>query len=257
MDIAGLGEKLVDRFVELGMVHDVADLYRLDWQRVGELERLGEKSTENLRAAVERSKNRPLARLIFALGIRHIGERSAGLLAHRFGSLDTLATATLDDINAVPGIGAVLAQSAHDFFHEERNLEVIAKLKAAGVRTADEHAAARHNGTAPLGGKTVVVTGRLSTMTRPQIEERLRAAGATVTSSVSKRTAFVVAGEEAGSKADRARELKVPVLSEEDLLALLADPPTPRDQSETLGDDTARTTGDDQANRALDREGLT
>ena len=220
MDIAGLGGKLVDRFVELGWVNDVADLYTLDWEAVAQLERLGEKSAENLRAGIEKSKTRPLARLIFGLGIRHIGERAAGLLADRFGSLAALAAASEEEINAVGGIGGILARSAYDFFHEPRNLEVIAKLEAAGVRTTDERTATR-NGALPLAGKTFVLTGRLATMTRPQAEERLRQAGATVSGSVSKKTSYVVAGEEPGGKADRARELKVPVVSEDELLALL------------------------------------
>ena len=221
MDIAGFGEKLVERFVELGMIVDVADLYRLDWDRVAELERLGEKSATNLRISVERSKQRPLARLVFALGIRHIGERAAALLAERFGSLDALAAASLDHINAVPGIGPVLAQSAHDFFQENHNRALIAKLTEAGVRTAEESAGERRNGPGPLAGKSVVLTGRLETMTRPKAEELLRRAGAAVAGSVSKRTAFVVAGEDAGSKAERAKELGVAILTEAELLLML------------------------------------
>lgn len=221
MDIAGLGERLVDRFVELGMIGDVADLYRLDWEHVAGLEGLGEKSAENLRASVERSKRRPLSRLIFALGIRHIGERAAALLAERFGSLAALRDADVDDVNAVPGIGPVLARSAADFFQENHNRALIAKLDAVGVRTADERHSAGRNGAGPLGGKSVVLTGRLETMTRPQAEERLRRAGASVGSSVSKRTAFVVAGEDAGSKAARARELGIRILTEQEFAAVL------------------------------------
>ncbi len=225
MDIAGLGETLADRFVDLGMIHDVADLYGLDWEAIASLERLGEKSAANLRDSVERSKGRPLARLIFALGIRHIGERSAGLLADRFGSIAALAAASAEEINAVGGIGPILAASVFDFFKEPRNLEVIAKLEAAGVRTVDESAARSRYDTMPLAGKSFVLTGRLTTMTRPEAEERLRRAGAAVSGSVSKKTSFVVAGEDVGSKADRARELKVPIIGEEELLALLAGKP--------------------------------
>jgi len=225
MDIAGLGEKLTDRFVELGWIGDVADLYFLDWSRVADLERLGEKSADNLRAAVERSKQRSLPRLVFALGIRHIGERSAALLAHRFGSIDALMAATLGEINGVAGIGPVLAQSVYDFFAEPRNRRVIDKLKAAGVRTAEESGSGGRNGAGSLLGKTIVVTGRLRTMTRPQAEERLRRAGANVAGTVSKKTTFVVAGEDAGSKADRARELKVPESDEDQLLAMLNNEP--------------------------------
>src|SRR5581483_9362683 len=122
------------RFVDLGMIHDVADLYRLDWDAIAELEGLGEKSAANLRQAVEASKTQPLARLINALGIRHIGERAAGLLADRFGSLDALMNASLEEIGAVPGLGPVLAQSVYDFFQEPRNRAVIDKLREAGVQ---------------------------------------------------------------------------------------------------------------------------
>ncbi len=221
MDIAGLGEKLVDRFIDLDMVHDVADLYTLDWEIVAGLERLGEKSAANLAAAVEGSKQRPLARLINALGIRHIGERSAGLLADRFGSLDAMMEATLQDVEEVPGIGPTLAASVFDFFQEPRNVAVIAKLKEAGVRTADQAANGNGSGGSPLKGTTIVLTGRFAAMGRSEAEERLRKLGANVTGSVSKKTTWVVAGEDAGSKADRARELKVPLLDEAALLDLL------------------------------------
>jgi DNA ligase (NAD+) len=220
MDISGFGEKLADRFVDLGMIHDVADLYRLDWNALAELEGLGEKSAANLRQAVEASKTQPLARLINALGIRHIGERAAELLSDRFGSLDALMNASLDEIGAVPGLGPVLAQSVYDFFQEPRNRAVIDKLREAGVQLADgRHAPIDHDG--PLAGKSVVLTGRLTTMTRAEAEAALKRAGANVSGTVSKRTAIVFAGEEAGSKADRARELGVTIMTEGDLLGLL------------------------------------
>jgi DNA ligase (NAD+) len=170
---------------------------------------------------VDESKKRPLARLINALGIRHIGERTASLLADRFGSIDALMAATQEEINAVGGVGAVLAKSVFDFFQESHNREIVEKLRAAGVRVADERTSSGGNG--ELAGKTFVLTGRLETLTRPQAEERLRRAGATVAGSVSKKTSFVVAGEEAGSKADRARELNVPIISEREMLAMLGD----------------------------------
>jgi DNA ligase (NAD+) len=221
MDIAGLGEKLTDRFVDLGLVSDVADIYALDWDGIANLERLGEKSTANLRQAVEASKQRPLARLLVALGIRHVGERSAALLAERFGSIAALEAAPLEAISSVPGVGPVLAQSIYDFFQEPRNRELLGKLRATGVRTEDDGHAANGNGSGILSGQTVVVTGRLESMTRSQAEERLRRAGAAVTGSVSKRTSFVVAGEDAGTKADRAAELGVRIVSEAELLAML------------------------------------
>ena len=229
MDIAGLGHKLTDRFIDLGMIEDVADIYQLDWNSIAELDRLGEKSVDNLRGAVEASKDRPLARLLVALGIRHVGERSAALLAERFSSIERLKQATLAEINDVPTIGVVVAQSIFDFFQEERNRTLLDRLGAVGVRLADNSDHGSMPGPAPLLGQTVVVTGKLATMTRAQAEERLRRAGAAVAGSVSKKTAFVVAGEDAGSKATRATELGIRLVTEDELLALLAgaDAPAP------------------------------
>jgi DNA ligase (NAD+) len=220
MDIAGMGAKLTDRFVDLGWVRDAADLYRLPWAEAAQLDGLGERSAANLQAGIEASKSRPLARVINALGIRHIGERTAALLADRFGSLDAIGAASFEEINAVGGVGAVLAKSVRSFFDEPANRAIIEKLRAAGVRVSEERAAT--SGPPKLAGKTFVLTGRLETLTRPQAEERLRRAGAAVTGSVSKKTSYVVAGEDAGSKADRARELEVPIITEQDLLAMLA-----------------------------------
>jgi DNA ligase (NAD+) len=226
MDIEGMGSKLTDRFVDLGWIRDIADVFSLDWEQVSQLEGLGEKSASNLKTAVETSKERSLARVINALGIRHVGERTAGLLADRFGSIDALMAAPLEEIEGVGGIGDVVAASIHHFFADERNRVVIEKLRAAGVRMSEEKK--RRNGAAHLTGQTIVLTGRLNTMTRPQAEELLRQAGATVTGSVSKKTTMVVAGEDAGSKADRARELGVPIVSEDELIAMLsATPDTP------------------------------
>lgn len=219
MDISGFGEKLVDRFIDLGWIQDVADLYALPWEEVAALDRFGEKSAENLRTAIEASREQPLARLINGLGIRHIGERSAASLAERFGSLDAIAAATLEEISGVAGVGPILAQSVYDFFQEPRNQEVIRKLREAGVRTEESGSAQDHG--APLAGLTIVLTGRFAAAGRAEAEERLRRLGANVTSSVSKKTSYVVAGEDAGSKETRARELGVPVLGEPELLRLL------------------------------------
>ena len=228
MDIVGLGEKLSDRFVELGLIHDVADIYALDWDAIGALDRLGEKSVANLRAAIEASRTRPLPRLIFALGIRHIGERAAELFADRFGSLDALSAASLDEIKAVPGIGPKLADSVFEFLAEPRNQAVIAKLRAAGVSLADTRDGA--SGERPLLGLTLVLTGRFSAVNRAQAEERLRRLGANAAGSVSKKTTAVIAGDDAGGKATRAVELGVPVLGETELLAMLGGerPPVPK-----------------------------
>jgi DNA ligase (NAD+) len=221
MDIDGFGEKLAYRFVDLGMIRDLGDIFALDWEAIAELDGLGEVSAGNLRAAVEASKQCPLHRLIFALGIPHVGERSARLLSDRFHSLDNLAAADVATIDSVPGIGTVQAQTVYDFLHTPENLAVIEKLRAAGVTLHDADAG---DGPAdgPLAGKTVVLTGRLSGMTRGEAEAALRRAGANVAGSVSRKTSAVFAGEDAGSKADRARALGVPVLDEQALADILA-----------------------------------
>jgi DNA ligase (NAD+) len=218
MNIDGLGARLIDRFVDLGWVKDMAGIYALDWTEVAKLEGLGEKSAANLRDAVEESKKRPLARLINALGIRHVGERTAELLAARFGSIDALMHASQEQINAVPGAGTVLASSVEDFFSAEANREQIERLRSAGVNMVGEQVDG-HSRT--LDGFTIVLTGKLSTMTRPDAEQRLRRAGANVTGSVSKKTSMVIAGEDAGSKADRARELGIRIIDEQEMLSLL------------------------------------
>jgi DNA ligase (NAD+) len=220
MDIEGLGEKLADRFVDLGWIHDASDIYHLDWEQVAGLEGLGEKSADNLRASVERSKEQQLWRLIHGLGIRHVGERTATLLADRFGSLDDLVAASAEEIARIGGIGDVVAASVYDFAQEPRNQALLKRFEEAGLRTREE----RHNGSTerPLEGLTLVLTGRLDTMTRPLAEERLRQAGANVTSSVSKKTSAVIAGADAGSKADKAAQLNVPILGEDAIEALLA-----------------------------------
>jgi DNA ligase (NAD+) len=218
MDIDGLGARLIDRFVDLGWVKDMAGIYALDWNAVSELEGLGEKSAANLKAAVEESKQRPLSRIINALGIRHVGERTAELLAARFGSMDALMEASQDEIGALPGIGDILAASVVDFFAAEANRDQIDRLRVAGVNMIGEQV---DGNSRLLDGLTLVLTGKLNTMTRPDAELRLRRAGANVTGSVSKKTTLVVAGEDAGSKADRARELGIRIIGEHELLSLL------------------------------------
>lgn len=221
MDIEGLGEKLVDRFVDLGWIRDLGDIYFLDWDAMAALEGLGELSAANLRNAVEASKDCPLERLIFGLGIKNVGERSSRLLADRFHSIDNLAAADLATIDSVPGIGPVQAEAIVDFLRTPQNVAVIEKLRQAGVRMADADA---EEGPAdgPLAGKTVVLTGRLTGMTRGEAEAALRRAGANVAGSVSKKTSIVFAGEDAGSKAERARALGVPIMGERELVEILA-----------------------------------
>jgi DNA ligase (NAD+) len=222
LDIIGLGEKLADRFVDLGWIHDFGDIYTLDWERVAQLEGLGEKSAENLRKSVEASKERSLARLLAGLGIPHVGERNANQLAKKFRSMDRLQNATFDEVNAVAGIGAIVAQSVVDFFADPNNRLVISKLAAVGMNMSDGEPESDEPG--PLAGKTFVLTGRLELLTRSEAEAMLRDLGANVSGSVSKKTSYVVAGEDAGSKADKAKELGVPILSEQDMLVLMKQP---------------------------------
>jgi DNA ligase (NAD+) len=230
MDIEGLGEKLANRLVDLGMIRNLGDIYRLDWDALAQLEGLGELSVGNLRKAVEESKQCPLERLILGLGIPHVGERSSRLLADRFRSMENLIAADVESIDSVPGIGTVQAQGVYDFLHTPENLAVLASLREAGVSMADgEDGDGPPSG--PLLGKTVVLTGRLQAMTRSQAEAALRRAGANLAGSVSKKTSVVFAGDDAGSKADRARELGIPILDERALLDILDGAPIPHGNS--------------------------
>jgi len=226
MDIAGLGDKLVERFVDLGLLRDVADLYYVNWNDVAQLDRLGDKSAANLKDQVERSKSRPLHRLISALGIRHVGARAASLLAEHFGQFSELSSASATEVEIVPGIGRVMGQSVYGFFQEPRNRDMLARLAAAGVRTGDPRPERADD--TQLTGQTVVLTGRLQTMTRPEAEQRLRVAGAKIAGSVSKKTSLVIAGEDAGGKADKARDLHIPIISESELLSILEHPGIPQ-----------------------------
>lgn len=219
MDIDGLGAKLADRFIDLGWIHDASDIYRLDWDEVAALEGLGQKSADNLRTSIERSRQQPLWRLIHGLGIRHVGERTAALLADRFGSLDVLLGSSAEEIAAVPGIGTIVGTAVHDFWQAPANRELVERFKELGLNTNEvSEGAGNHRF---LDGYTIVLTGRLTSLTRPEAEERLRKAGANVTGSVSKKTTVVFAGEDAGSKAEKATSLKIPVLGEDDLIRLL------------------------------------
>ncbi len=244
MDIEGLGAKLAAQFVELGLIHSFADIYRIDWKRVRQLEGFGEKRIENLKASIEASKSRPLSRLLTGLGILHVGERNARLLAEHFNTMENITKARIEDIQAIPGFGSVVAESIYDFFREPRNLALIEQLQALGLRM-EEGVEQKEPAEQPLAGKTVVLTGRLDSMTRGEAESLLQQAGATVTSSVSRKTSYVVAGEAPGSKADRARELGIPILDEEALLRLLPDvqagrPERPDSPSEQQGERDAR-----------------
>jgi DNA ligase (NAD+) len=219
MDIEGLGDKLVDQLVDRGLVHSPADVYGLGLDTLAGLERMAEKSAANLLAAIEASKRTTLARFIFALGIRNVGETTAKDLARHFGSLDRLLAATEADLLDVRDIGPIVAQSIVQFFAEPHNLEVVNRLRAAGVHWPESTGLQQSAGI--LAGKTLVLTGTLPTLTRDAAKEKIEAAGGKVAGSVSKKTDYVVAGEEAGSKLAKAQELGVPILDEAGLLALL------------------------------------
>ena len=219
MDIEGLGSKLAARFVDAGLILSLADVYRLPWETIVEMDGLGEKSVERLQRSIEQSKQQPLARVIFALGIRHVGERNAQLLADHFGSIEAIAEAPLEALASVPGVGPVVAQSIHDWFAEPRNQELIAELTAAGLTV--EQARPEPVPETEWQGLAVVLTGRLEAMTRPDAEAILKRLGARVSSSVSRKTSIVVAGAEAGSKADKAREYGVTIIDEAEFLRRL------------------------------------
>ena len=220
MNIDGLGDKLVEQLVDANLVRTPADLYRLGLLAVIELERMGEKSAVNLLAAIEHSKQTTLARFIFALGIRNVGETTAKDLAQHYGSLDKLLAADEADLLQVRDVGPVVAHSIRDFLQEMHNREVIEQLRACGVAW-QEHEMRVATGL-PLSGKTFVLTGTLSSLSRDAAKEKLEALGAKVSGSVSKKTDYVLAGTEAGSKLDKARELGVTILDEAQFMALLA-----------------------------------
>jgi DNA ligase (NAD+) len=222
LDIEGLGERLVDQLVDSGRVRTPADLFHLDLPALMALERMGEKSAANLLQAIEKSRHTTLDRFIYALGIRHVGESTAQALAAHFGSLDALLAADEARLLEVPDIGPVVAQSIRRFLDEPHNRQVIEALRKAGVHWP-ESAASKTPGGGPLGGRTFVLTGTLEGLTRTEAAEMIQAAGGHVSGSVSKKTDFVVAGQEAGSKLDRARELGVPIIDEAQLRRLLAE----------------------------------
>jgi DNA ligase (NAD+) len=219
MDIEGLGHVLVHQLVEKGLVRDFADLYKLTLDDLIGLERMAEKSGQNLLDQIEASKGRELRRLLFGLGIRFVGERAAKLLARHFRSLDALAKASVEEIDALYEIGPTVAQSVHDWFAQEANRTLIARLEAAGVRTAEAEAAPESQA---FQGMQFVLTGGLTTMTRDEVKAAIESRGGRVTSSVSKKTAVVVVGEDPGSKYDKAKELGVRCVNEKEFRGMLA-----------------------------------
>ena len=220
MNIEGLGDAMVEQLLGAGLVSDIADLYTLHERRAQllELERIGEKSADALLAEIKKSKEAPLARVLHGLGIRFVGERTAQLLSDAFGSMDALQAAEKEELERVHEVGPRVAEAVYDFFRNPKNLQVLAKLKAAGVNPIAEKKAVSD----VLAGRTFVLTGTLAGMTRDEAKEKIEAAGGRVSGSVSKKTSYVVAGDDAGSKLDKAKQLGVPVIDEEALRKLLA-----------------------------------
>jgi DNA ligase (NAD+) len=222
MDIDGLGEKVIAQLVEADRVHSPADLFKLDKDTLTSLERMGDKSAENLLAALEDSKQVSLGRLLFSLGIREVGAVTADALARHFGSLEALSEASVEDLEAVRDVGPIVARHVHAFFDESHNRKVIEQLLDAGVRY-EAQAPMPDADSLPLSDCTYVLTGSLSGLTRSQAKKRLEALGARVTGSVSKNTSALIAGESPGSKLDKARDLGIEILDESGLERLLND----------------------------------
>jgi len=220
MDIEGLGDKIVEQLVDTGRVETPADLYKLEAAELAALERMGEKSAAKLVEAISRSRSITLPRFLYALGIRDVGEATALALAEHFGSLDALQAASMDEIQQVPDVGPVVALHVLDFFGEPHNRKVIRALREAGV-VWPEGAPARRKEGGPLHGDVVVITGTLGAMTRDQARAAARAAGATVTDSVSRKTTLLVTGAEPGSKLRKANELGVRVVDEAEFLRII------------------------------------
>ncbi len=219
MDIEGLGEKLVDQLVSTGLVKTYGDLYRLKQEQLEKLERMGKKSSQNLIRNIQASKRRGLARLLNALAIRHVGRHVAQVLARHFGSMDRLMQASREELAAIPEIGPVIAESVYQFLHSPRGREIIEDLRRQGVLM--EEPQDQQPREKPLAGKTIVVTGTLENFTRDEIKQVIEQYGGRAASSVSSKTDFVLVGEKPGSKLQKARQLGVPTLSEEEFLALI------------------------------------
>ncbi len=219
VEIEGLGDKLVEQLVDTGVIHTLPDLYRLDLVALAGLDRMAEKSAQNLLDALQRSKQTTLPRFLFGLGIRHVGEATAKELARHFGKLDAVMDASEEALLEVADVGLIVANSIRTFFAQTHNREVVQQLRSCGVSWPEGEPAARV--TTPLSGKTFVLTGTLPSLDRESAKALVEAAGGKVSGSVSKKTSFVVAGAEAGSKLDKARELGVPVLDEAGLKELL------------------------------------
>ncbi len=231
VEIEDLGDKLVEQLVDAGVVKTLPDLYRMGFTALVTLERMAEKSANNVLASIEKSKNTTLPRFLFGLGIRHVGEATAKELVRHFGKMDAIMDATLEQLLQVADVGPIVAQSIRTFFDQAHNREVVEQLRACGVTWTEGEPTA--GASLPLAGQTFVLTGTLPTLSRDQAKDMLEALGAKVAGSVSKKTHGVVAGAEAGSKLDKAQELGIPVLDEAGLLALVAAYATPAEGATT------------------------
>ena len=216
MNIEGVGEKFVNQLLSTGLIHDASDLYYIDPCEIAALDRMGEKSAQNFDKAREESKGAGLARVIFALGIRHIGEVASAELANKFGSIDAIFNADFDTIKEIDDFGDVMAKSVLEFFGKEETRYIVQRLKDAGVNTANEVKEVSNE----FDGLTFVLTGTLENMTRDEASEMIKARGGKVSSSVSKKTSYVLAGDEAGSKLTKAQQLGVKIIGKEEFLEM-------------------------------------
>ena len=217
MDIDGLGSAIVDGLIGKGLIHSPADIYYLTLEDISSLWISGSTVAAKLLASIETSKQQDVSRLIYALGIRQVGAKTGKVLASRFGNLDALMNASIEELTAVPDVGGVTAQSIFDWFRQPQSAHMIQRLREAGVNFESKRAVADTR----FAGKTFVLTGALSKFTREEATEKIEAFGGKASGSVSKKTSFVIVGENAGSKERKARELGIPILTEEDFLEML------------------------------------
>ena len=218
MDIEGLGEAAIDLLVNEKLIHNIADIYSLKKEAIVPLERMGEKSAQNLVDAIELSKKQPFQKLIFGLGIRYVGTGVAKLLADAFGSIEKLQEASQEDLEAVEGIGPAIAESVARFFSDKHSKELVKRLQREGLTLRSEK---KSTAGQTLSGKTFVLTGGLDSMSRDEAKEKIESLGGSVSSSVSKKTDFVVVGAEAGSKQEKAKALRVKTIDEREFLKLI------------------------------------
>ena len=217
MDIEGLGSAIVEGLIEKGLIQSPSDIYYLELEEIKSLWKSGSKAAEKLLKAIESSKQQDLSRLIYALGIRQVGAKTGKILASTFGTMDALMQATVEELTQVQDVGAITAKNLYDWFHQEQSMHLIERLRQAGMNFESK----RVISDARFAGMTFVLTGALSKFTREEATEKIELFGGKASGSVSKKTTYVVVGENAGSKERKARELGIPILSEDDFLAMI------------------------------------